>query len=69
MNRLLPKETAWKWSEEEQKCFATTKEMIVGADVLVHYDPGKPWYYSVAQPLTELKQSSPITWMLKAAVR
>ena len=42
LHRLLRKETTWKWEEEEQQCFEATKSMILGANILVHYNPSQP---------------------------
>lgn len=39
---LLKKEVSWKWSAERERAFAKVKKILVGAEVLAHYDPNKP---------------------------
>ena len=39
LNRLLKKDTPWKWSEECQQSFIKLKEALTSTAVLTHYDP------------------------------
>ena len=42
LNRLLCRNTPWKWSDECQDTFETLKERLASSEVLVHYDPALP---------------------------
>ena len=42
LNRLLFRNTPWKWSDECQEAFKTLKERLASSKVLVHYDPALP---------------------------
>ena len=42
LNKLLCKDTPWKWSQECTDTFSQAKEKIVSPNVLVHYDPSLP---------------------------
>ena len=41
LHRLLQNGVKWQWGAEQQECFEKTKNMILSARVLVHYDPSK----------------------------
>lgn len=38
---LLHKNSHWRWTDEERKAFIKSKEVIMEAKVLAHYDPSK----------------------------
>ena len=42
LNRLLRKDTPWKWTNECQKCFEEIKEALTSMKVLAHYDSKLP---------------------------
>ena len=42
MHRLLRKGSTWTWGEDQSKSFESTKEMLVKAPLLVHFDPALP---------------------------
>ena len=42
LHRLLKKEMKWQWGEEQVQAFKATKEMLVRAPILIHFDPSKP---------------------------
>ena len=42
LHKLLEKGVKWHWGNEQQNCFNLTKEMILSAGVLVHYDTERP---------------------------
>ena len=39
---LLRKNSSWKWSEQQDRAFQKTKELLTSSALLVHYDPNKP---------------------------
>lgn len=39
---LLRKGVAWKWSKQCENSFKTIKQILVSAEVLMHYDQNKP---------------------------
>ena len=36
---LLQKDYPWRWTEEEEKAFAASKELLTSSSLLVHFDP------------------------------
>ena len=38
---LLHKDVPWRWTDEEQAAFATSKQLLTSSQVLVHFDPDK----------------------------
>ncbi len=40
--RLLRKDVAWEWSEEEEKAFSRSKKMLTSSNLLTHYNPQLP---------------------------
>lgn len=40
--RLLAKAARWQWRAEHEEAFKAAKRAMVEAELLVHYDPGKP---------------------------
>lgn len=38
---LLHKNNSWRWTDEERKAFIKSKQAIMEAKVLAHYDPSK----------------------------
>ena len=47
MRKLLEKDIAWHWHEQQQESFALVKEAICEATCLQYYDPDKPVVLSV----------------------
>lgn len=41
---LLKKNVSWKWTAQCEKAFKTIKELLVSAEVLMHYDQNKPLF-------------------------
>lgn len=41
LNKLLRKDTMWKWEKELEVAFEKSKKIIQSSDVLVHYDSQK----------------------------
>lgn len=39
LHKLLRSEIPWKWGKEQQESFEKSKQLIMSADVLVHYSP------------------------------
>lgn len=42
LNRLLQKNTTWKWGREEEKCFQKLKGKLAAAPILAHYNCRQP---------------------------
>ena len=42
LHKLLRKDEKWKWGAREEDVFEKAKELLMSADLLVHYDPEKP---------------------------
>lgn len=42
LNRLLQKQTKWRWTSTEEKAFENSKKALAESGVLVHFDPTKP---------------------------
>ena len=40
--RLLRKDNAWRWTEEEEKAFGQLKDLLPSTNLLTHYDPSLP---------------------------
>ena len=38
---LLHKDVPWRWTDEEQAAFATSRQLLTSSQVLVHFDPDK----------------------------
>ena len=41
LHQLLRKGSTWQWGKEQQEAFATSKELLQSAELLVHFDPAK----------------------------
>jgi hypothetical protein len=41
LHKLLQKGISWKWSNKEAQAFQKSKDLLLTADVLEHYDPNK----------------------------
>ena len=39
--RLLQKNIAWSWSDDQKRAFQTAKSQVTSADLLMHFDPDK----------------------------
>ncbi|XP_037566386.1 uncharacterized protein K02A2.6-like [Dermacentor silvarum] len=42
LNELLVAKVPWEWREDHERAFQRSKELLVSAAVLAHYDPKKP---------------------------
>lgn len=42
LHELLSQNCKWKWEKQQDKAFKAAKELLMSAEVLVHYDPEKP---------------------------
>ncbi|XP_049267997.1 uncharacterized protein K02A2.6-like [Rhipicephalus sanguineus] len=42
LNELLVANVSWEWREDHERAFQRSKELLVSAAVLAHYDPKKP---------------------------
>ena len=42
LNQLLHKGVAWRWTDQEEKCFQKVKNLLLKNNILVHYDPTLP---------------------------
>ena len=42
LNRLLKKDTPWKWNSEQDNSFQAAKDTLLSSDCLVHFNPSLP---------------------------
>lgn len=42
LNELLVTKVSWEWRQDHKRAFQRSKELLVSAAVLAHYDPKKP---------------------------
>ena len=46
LNILLCADTPWNWGKDQQKAFQTSKDVLLGSNILVHFDPSLPMVVS-----------------------
>ena len=61
--QLLGKSVLWSWTPERQAAFDSAKKLLTAANVLIHFDPRRTWFWHVMLQIMDLEQFCPIDFL------